>query len=903
MWFKLSQFILRNRMFILGTILGISVFLGYFAVTNIKIDNKYGTMLPRDSEPKRNYELLKASFGSSESLLIFAIETEDLYQKEKFQAWYDFGAEVRDFEAVDSVFSEAHLYQILKDTDKDRFFFDKVVKNRPETQEEVDSLKEIIRGNPFYDGLLYNKETNASLMMCFISEDIMVDMRKAEVLFDVEAIGDKYEDILGPIRKTGMPHIRVSVGAKLKAELGIFIAVSIVVTSLLLFLFFRSLKVVGVCLIVVAIGVIWSLGSIGAMNFQLSILMVLIPPLIIVISIPNCIFIINKYHQEIVDHGNQAKALSRVIQKIGNATFLTNLTTALGFSTFIFTNSERLSEFGLIASINILSVFILSITILPVVLSYSKIPKSKHLKHLQKKWLHFTVEKLEYLSLYRRKWVYLGTVVVVGIAVTGTMMIETTGNITGDLPQEDPITQDLEFIQDNFGGSIPFDILLRTKKENTWFTRLKEIEEAQEYLASFNTTSKSLSAVDGIKVLNMSYSNNDPEKYKLPTETKLQRISEYVKNSSANTSENSNSFLDSTGMITKISCQIRDIGSYEIQALIDSMTPGMYAIINPDAPFLDSSYEHISSLNGEQKDKALKKFYSQKSYIENDLQRIYAAGDEQKLDAFYMGEDNISNYHQKSGFNDSLQKAVELNKWDVIYTGTSVVASNGTQYLVINLFISLGIAIVMIGILMSFLFRSWRMVIVSLVPNFIPLLCTAGVMGFTGIPIKPSTILVFSIAFGISVDDTIHFLAKFRQELKQHEHDLRRCILVALRETGTSMIYTSIVLFFGFLMFTFSEFGGTQGLGILVSLTLGIAMFANLIILPTLLLWIAKKLSNKALAEPLFQLYDEEEDIELEDLEIEQAVQKYAEEDKKYKEVDNKSNEHESESGSVSGDG
>ena len=638
------------------------------------------------------------------------------------------------------------------------------------------------------------------------------------------------------------------------------------------------------------------------MNFQLSILMVLIPPLIIVISIPNCIFILNKYHQEIVDHGNKAKALSRVIQKIGNATFLTNLTTALGFATFIFTNSERLSEFGLIASINILSVFILSITILPVVLSFSKIPKSKHLKHLQKRWLHFTVERLEYLSLYKRKWVYVGTIVVVGVAIAGTYMIETTGNITGDLPQEDPITKDLEFIQDNFGGSIPFDILLRTKKENTWFTRLNEIEEAQEYLASFNTTSKSLSAVDGLKALSMAFAKGNPDKYEIPSDNRLLRISEYIENSSSDTGNNSQAFLDSTGMITKISCQIRDIGSYEIQALVDSMAPEMYNIINPDAAFLDSMYADISELKGEEKDKALNNLYNSRSYIENDLFKLYSGGDADKMEAFYLGEDKISNYHQEAGFNDSLQKAIDLNKWDVIYTGTSVVASNGTQYLVINLFISLGIAIVLIGILMSFLFRSWRMVLVSLVPNFVPLLCTAGVMGFTGVPIKPSTILVFSIAFGISVDDTIHFLAKFRQELKSHGHDLRRCILVALRETGTSMIYTSIVLFFGFLMFTFSEFGGTQGLGILVSLTLGIAMFANLIILPTLLLWMDKKLSNKALAEPLFELYDEEEDIELEELEIEQALAKYKEEDKRY-EDEHKPKENDSGSGSVSEDG
>lgn len=861
MWFKLSQFILRNRIFILSIILAITVVLGYFAVTNIKIDNTYGTMLPKDSKPKQDYELLKKSFGGSESLLIFAIETEDLYKKDKFLAWYDFGKRVAEFDAVDSVLSEAHLYQVKRDAENKVFYFDEIIKNRPETQLEIDSLEKIIRSNPLYDNFLYNKKTNASLMMVFINENIMSDMKKANVLFDIEAIAGDYEEQLGPVRVSGMPHIRVAVGKKLKAELGLFIALSIGVTSLLLFIFFRSLKIVLIANTVVFIGVIWSLGSIGALDYQLSILMVLIPPLIIVISIPNCIFLINKFHQEIKNHGNKAKALSRVIQKIGNATFLTNLTTALGFSTFIFTNSERLSEFGLIASMNILFVFVLSITILPIVLSYSKIPKPKHLKHLEKQWLHYTVEKIETLTLNKRKWVFLGSVVVIIIATIGALQIEATGNITGDLPQHDPITNDLHFIQDNFGGSIPFDVLLDTKKENTFYTRFTEIESAQRYLESFGQFSKSLSISDAIKVANMAFSDGNPSKYSLPSDAKLRMINEYVKNTAGDAS-GTNGFLDSAHTLTRITVQIRDLGSYEIQEIIDSMRPGFVNRINPHKENLDSLYLIAKKAKGAAQIDAFTAIYSEMPAVLNDLKNMYGStGDTDE--AFYI-------HQSEAGFTDSLKKAIALNEWKVTFTGTSVVASNGTQYLVVNLIISLAIAIVMIGFLMSILFRSWRMVLVSLVPNFIPLLFTAGVMGYAGIPIKPSTLLVFSIAFGISVDDTIHFLAKFRQELKLHEHDLRRCILVALRETGTSMIYTSIVLFFGFLMFAFSQFGGTKALGVLVSLTLLVAMFANLLILPSLLLWMEKKISNKALAEPLFQLYDEEEDIELENLEIEQ---------------------------------
>ena len=866
MWFKLSQFILRNRILILSMILGVTIFLGYFALTNIKIDNTYGTMLPKDSQPKKDYELLKSSFGGSEALLIFAIQTENLYQKEKFQAWYDLGERVSEFNAVDSVLSEAHIYQLSKNKELENFYFESVVQRRPETQAEIDSLRQIIRTNPLYSDILYNEETDASLMMIFINEAVMRDMKKANILFDIEALCLDYKTLIGEVRISGMPHIRVAVGAKLKAELGLFIGLSIGVTSLLLFIFFRSIKIVLIANTVVFAGVIWSLGSIGALDYQLSILMVLIPPLIIVISIPNCIFLINKFHQEIKIHGNKAKALSRVIQKIGNATFLTNLTTALGFSTFIFTNSERLSEFGLIASINILFVFVLSITILPIVLSYSKIPKSKHLKHLEKQWLHYTVYKLETLTLHNRKWVFIGSGVVVIIAFLGALQIKATGNITGDLPQDDQITNDLNFIQDNFGGAIPFDILLNTKQKNTYFNRFEEIDSAQRYLDSYGKFSKSLSIADAIKVANMAFSNDNPGKFEIPSDAKLNLMRPYLQNT-ASDAAGTNGFVDSSLMITRITAQIQDLGSYDIQELVDSIRPGFEQIINPYKAATDSLYPIIITQEGAEKNASLSALYEASPVVFREIKAMYL-GENTALMA-EMDEASFAPYSNEVGFNDSLYKAIDLNEWSVTFTGTSVVASNGTQYLVINLLISLSIAIVMIGILMSILFRSWRMVLVSLVPNFVPLLFTAGVMGFTGIPIKPSTLLVFSIAFGISVDDTIHFLAKFRQELKTHEHDLRKCILSALRETGTSMIYTSIVLFFGFLMFAFSQFGGTKALGILVSLTLLVAMFANLLILPSLLLWMEKKISNKALAEPLFQLYDEEEDIELENLEIE----------------------------------
>lgn len=878
MWYKLSQFILKRRILILTFILALTVTLGYFAATNIKMDNTFGTMLPKNSEAKRNYIQLKNQFGKNESLMLFAIDNDNLYSLEKFNAWYELGVKLKNHPAIDSVFSEAHLYQLKKNKAEKKFDFNKITKNKPQTQAELDSLHTIIKSNPFYNGLIYNDDSNASLMMVFVNETYMADLKKAKVILELEEEIKVFEDILGPVRISGLPHIRLTIGQKLQSELGLFIGLCFAVTSLLLFVFFRSIKIVLICNIVVIVGVICSLGSIGLFDFKLSVLMVLIPPLIIVISIPNSIFLINKFHQEIKDHGDKAKALSTVIQKIGNATFLTNLTTAMGFATFMFVNSETLAAFGFIASINILMVFFLTITILPIVLSYSKIPKPKHLKHLEKQWLHIAVEKLEYIALYKGKYVFIGTLIIILIAAFGASKIEATGKITGDLPQDGQLNSDLSYIENKFGGTLPFDILINTKKKNAFIHRFHEIDSVQNYLKTISNLSKSISVADGIKIINMAYSKNNPEKYAIPSLSKMRKFEDYLQNGGKKV----NPFVDTTGITTRISIQVKDVGAFEIQAIIDTISHNVERILNPNETALQTALkqsEKFTEKEATEKNDFLQEFYLEHPGVYANLITIYTNENPDLKEEYLFDELKINAHHTEAGFSDSLSKAIAGEHWDVIYTGTSVVASNGTRYMIKNLFTSLAYAILLIGFLMAILFRSFKMVIISLIPNFIPLLFTASIMGYFGIPIKPSTILVFSIAFGISVDDTIHFLAKFRQELKYNTHDFRRCILVALRETGISMIYTSIVLFFGFLVFAFSEFGGTKALGVLVSLTLLVAMFANLLILPALLLFMERRMTNKALAEPLFELFDEESDIELEHLEIEESLEKYKEQD------------------------
>lgn len=870
MWQSLSQVILRNRILILSIIVLITGGFAYFASTKLKLDNKYGNMLPKDSPAQRNYLKFKSLFGEDGGTLVFAIQSDKLYTEQNFLKWKELGDRVKAINGVETVVSEALLVQLNNNKEEKKFEPEVIFVDTTFQEKSIGEIKQIIRSNPLYNNILFNDSANVSLMLISVDESFLSDQKKANVVLDIEKLALTYEPYFGKIHFAGLPHIRVVIGKRVINEMYIFIALAIGVTSLLLYIFFRSLRVVLICNLVVIIAVIWSLGSIGLMGFHLSILMALIPPLMIVIGIPNCIFLLTKFHREVADHGNKIKALQRVIVKIGNATFMTNLTTALGFSTFIFTNSEKLIEFGIVASVNILMVFILSITIIPIVFSFTNNPKKRHLRHLENRYTSTLVDRFVDIVSKKRKAVYIVTAGVIVLSVVGLSQIKATGNLTGDLPDGDPILEDVNFIQDHFHGAIPFEIMIDYKESGRLFSRstLSRIEELQAYFAQDTMFSKSLSIVDFVKVINMAYYNNNPNYYQLIANKDRRFIKPYFDNF-RESSEDLGSFslkelVDTAQTTLRVRMQMRDIGSYEIAEKVDSIKPILDSILNPDKIKLEYYFAALITGNDAYADSILFEYNS----VFAKTASLLAKGDDEKQLAFDMNPELIKEYYGQEDFVDAVRGAIDHQYLDYIITGTSVVAAEGTQYLVKNLLTSLFFAIIIIAVLMAVLFRSWRMVIVSLIPNFIPLLVTAGIMGFFHIPIKPSTILVFSIAFGISVDDTIHFLAKYRQELKNRAWDINGCVLNALRETGLSMFYTSIVLFFGFNMFSLSQFGGTQALGLLVSLTLLVAMVTNLVLLPSLLLSLQRKLSTKSFREPYFELLDEEEDIELRDLHV-----------------------------------
>ena len=889
MWQNIANIILRNRALILSILFGITIFFGYFA-TKVGIQYEFANLLPSNDITQIEYKQFKKDFGQDGMIIVIAANDENFYELDKFNSWYKMGNVLKDLKipikknnstvylsAIDSVFSEAHLFNIAKNRVDKKFELNRIINYEVGSQEKLDSIESVIKSLEFYKGIINKEESDLHIMMLFINKEIFNSSDRGTLIEDVERIARETAPSFSKLHFSGLPFIRSVTMNKVKSELLLFVLLAMLVTSSLLFFFFRSFKVVLISMIVVVIAVTWSFGTIGLFGFEITVLMGLIPPLMIVIGIPNCIYLINKYQQEYRSHGNKVKSLQRVIRKVGNATFLTNATTSMGFGTFVFTHSSIMKEFGIVASINIICIFFISILVVPIIYSYLSPPSLRHTKHLDKKWLDFSVDKLVVVSTNYRPAVYVVTVFLLIIGFYGMSLMHTTGNIVDELPKSEQVVKDLKYFESEINGVMPFELVIKSKDTiyNT-FTNLSKIQNLQTALKQEKYLSKSLSLVDAIKFVSQAYGNGKEEKYFLDFSSSKDKKylssivkSKYFKNTFNNEEFKSSnafvsSFIDSSHTKTRITVQVADIGTASMDSLYDRVKSKIDEILNPE--YLQIS--NIDGLSELQKDSSYFNVYQNSFWIQSMVQDSLTGGDVELIMDFPIEENDIYAQYGKDKFQHTITNSIESKYLQSSITGSGIVYTKGTNYLVKNLFISLMIAVCVISILMSFLFKSWRMVIVSMVPNLFPLIITSAIMGYVGIPIKPSTILVFSIAFGISIDDTIHFLAKYRQELISNHGNIRKSAIVAIKETGVSMIYTSIILFFGFSIFIASKFGGTQALGILVSVTLFIAMLANLVLLPSLLLTLEKMLTTKAFRESKLEFLDNEDDIEIEKLDI-----------------------------------
>ncbi len=786
MWKYLTRILLRNRPVILVIIVLLTAFMGWKGV-GVKLAYDNASLLPKDDSFIVDYNAFKKKFGEDGSVLVIGVENPGMFNIRDFNQWYDLTDDMSRINGVQGVMSITKAANILKNDSLHQFEFLPLVPARPTTQAEVDSLKNKILSLRFYDGLLFNSSTNVYILAITLQKSVLNDKTRLTVTDDIVNRAKAYSAQSGhELHYSGLPYIRTVMARTIQHELFLFVVLSLIIAAFILYLFFRSLKVVASSLVVVGISIVFTIGLIGLFGFKISILTGVIPSLIVVIAIENCIYILNKYHWEYRNHGNKILALSRVVRRIGFASFMVNTATAAGFAAFILVSNQMLREFGIIAAISIMMEYVLCITLLPIIFSYMDPPSDKHIKHLDNNFFNNILEKILYIIQFKRKWVFSIAGILLFTGIIGMLNMRTSGKVTDDIHKGNPIYKDLKFFEKQLGGVMPFEISVDTKKKKgvMLYSTIQKIDQLQNIISKNKEFSKPLSVTEFVKFSKQAYFNGNPEMYSVPNSMEKTFVLSYFPKKADGKQQLLNSFIDSTQQVTRVSFQMADIGTIQMNRLLDRIRP--------------------------------------------------------QVDSIFPRQD-----------------------YNVKITGSSVIYARGTEFLIKHLLISVLLAIGFISLLMALMFSSIRMIAVSMIPNIIPLIITAAIMGFTGVPIKPSTIIVFSIALGISVDNTIQYLSRYRHELKATGNNIKVSTINALHEAGFSMIYTSIVLVLGFSVFMVSSFGGTQALGLLVSTTLFIAMFFNMIVLPSLLLVLDKYLVTRAFkSEPVIDIDEDAEDKE-----------------------------------------
>jgi predicted RND superfamily exporter protein len=772
MWQALGKAVLKFRIPLIIALVLLTVFMGYHA-SKVQMSYDFSRAIPTDHPKYKAYLEFKKTFGEDGNLLTIGFTSANFFEVNQFNALTGFQDRLKKINGVEDIISVNGAVTLKKNDSTSKLDAIRVFPTNIKSQQEIDSLKDVFYSLPFYRGLLYNPDTKAYLLGLRINSEILGSKARETTIGEIEKEAAAFAETSKlDLHLSGLPLIRTNVALRIAKEMQWFLLGSVLLSALILFIFFRSLSTTLLSLAVVLIGVVYSLATIHMLGFRITLLNALIPPLVVVIGIPNCIYFLNKYHTAFMKTGDKKKAIVEMIGKMGVVTLFCNISAALGFAVFALTKSIILKEFGIVAGINIMALFFISLILIPISLYYMAEPRKKHTRYLENKWLQTLLTTIEQWVFIHKKTVYLATGIALVFSIIGISKLKTQSFIVDDLPQKDKIYTDLRFFESNFRGIMPLEILVDTKKKNgiagsRALSVYDKVSSFSAYIASYPEMARPLSLAEGLKFARQGFYDGDSNNYSMPNAFDGAFMADYMKPSKGNATAKGSleklmsSFIDSNKQVTRISVNMADVGSMRMPILIDSL------------------------------------------------------------------EAHVPDYF------DTSKVSVQL-------TGASITFLEGSRFIIKGLKESIFWAFLFISLCMLYLFRSFRILLCSLIPNLIPLVMTAGLMGWMGIAIKPSTVLVFSVALGIAIDITIRFLVNYKQELPHFNGKVHETVVQTIRETGISIVYTSLVLIAGFIIFVISGFGSTQALGWLTSFTLLVATLTNLVLLPVLLLLAAK---------------------------------------------------------------
>jgi uncharacterized protein len=543
--------------------------------------------------------------------------------------------------------------------------------------------------------------------------------------------------------------------ARMQKELLLFVSASVLLIVLFLLIAFRSAWGVVVPLIVVFMSIIWLLGVMRITGKEIDLLLTILPTILFVVGMSDVVHILSKYFDELRKGKEKMAAIKVSVKEVGLATFLTSITTAVGFLTLMSSSIIPIREFGIYSAVGVLIAYILAFTLLPATMTLTPAPKLR----IGASGKDFWSDRLHLFYLWiikNRRGIGWASVLLGVVCIIGISLIQVNNFLLEDLRKDNPFRIEFDYFEKEYAGVRPFELSVDLKDSSSSIFEpevLRKLDKLDGFLHEEYGAGFIISPLNFVKSLNKASHNGNPEYYVLPESNreirKLTKDLERGKRMSA-----LSSFMTPELNECRFAGKIGDWGKQEI----------------------------------EKKNLALAAFWDQE-----------------------MGHETMS-FH---------------------LTGTATLIDLNNEYLSTTMIYGLLIAFLIVALIVGVMYKDWKMIIIALIPNLLPLMMIAALMGYTGINLKVSTSIIFTIAFGIAVDDTIHFVGRLRLELskgRSRQYALKRSFI----GTGKAIIITSLILIAGFLTLIMSTFKGTFYTGALLSLTLLFAVIVDLLLLPVL---------------------------------------------------------------------
>jgi predicted RND superfamily exporter protein len=727
---------------------------------SFRLDHDFEKFFPTDDPELDQYLAFRDRFGhDNDYLLIGGTHTPTVFDRSFLVAWDDLSQHLGRLDHVVSVTTPTRL--------EDPRFTSFGVFRIPWLRLDADSTLPADSARIWQDERIrsgFFADDGRSMLMILQVQPGLSKERSDALMHVIEEV--VATSAIPGIRMGGRIHGQFWYIQKMQRELVLFFSISVLLLAIFLYVGFRTLWGVLVPIGVVGLSVLWQVGMLSLLGKPISILTMLLPTILFVVGMSDVVHLLERYLEALRKGHSKVRALAITYYEVGLATFLTSVTTSIGFATLLTSGIAPIREFGAYTAMGVLLAFLMAFTLLPAILILVRTPVQAARTEQQATWYPFLHGLFRWILRHRRRipWAFAAICVA---CITILPLLKVNNFLLEDWPEDDPQKQDYYWFEDHFGGVRGFEMQMSTAccVPSLWaLESLREMEGVQEHVQDMYGVEALLSPVTVVKAMNKAFHGGSGEFDRLPdSEEETARL---VKQA------------DAFG------------GRHLLSQLVTE--DGRYA-----------------RMTGRMRDEG--------GYIHRQRNA--------ELEAFIQANSATVHFSQ---------------------TGMAYLIDRNNEKLSAQLILGLLIAFVLIGAIMAFVFRDPRMTVVSLIPNVIPLLGIAGFMGLAGIDIKVSTAIIFTIAFGIAVDDTIHILGKLRIELRKGT-SLPFAMKRAFLSAGKAILVTSIMLCSGFVALVFSGFASVHYMGLLVGLTLVFAVVTDLLLLPLLVLFLLRRPSSRTI--------------------------------------------------------